>query len=137
MVNMRNAFAGLFAGLLILLVPVTAGAAAPKSSGKSVCETGHRGMPAYDRTCLKTGTFRVGAMMWLDLPAGSKGHESRDAFNRRSLCKYSGSFGGIRATVREVFNDVAYDNYRNYAHVLTSAGSVAALDCTALGYKIK
>lgn len=131
----------ILAGLLALFAPMGAADAAPmvKSSGKaakSVCETGYRGQPAYDRKCLKTGTFRDGAMLWLDLPAGKKGRESRDMENRRSVCKYAKNYGGIVPTVRELFNDVAYDAYRNHKIVLTYAGLVAKIDCRSMGYRV-
>ena len=121
----------ILSGLLALFAPMGAADAAPavKSSGKaakSICETGYRGQPAYDRKCLKTGTFRDGAMLWLDT----------DRRERREICKTAKRYGGILPAVRETFNDVAYDSYRNHEIVLTYAGLVAKIDCRSLGYRV-
>lgn len=137
MINVKQAFAGIIAGMIVLFGASGGASAAPVTkSTPSVCKTGHRGMPAYDRACLRSGTFRDGAALWLNLPAGSKGHESREAFNRRSLCKYAHEFGGIRNVAREANNDVAYDRFSNYHTVLNWSASVAVLDCTSMGYRV-
>lgn len=133
-----SALATILAGLIALFAPAGVADAAPavKSAGTSVCDTGYRGNPEYDRMCLRTGTFRDGALMWLSMPAGHRGHETRNMEDRRSVCKFAGQYGGIRPAVREIFNDVAYDRYTNYRTVLTYAGAVASLDCKSMGYKI-
>lgn len=121
----------ILAGLLALFAPMGAAdaASAVKSSGKtvkSICETGYRGQPAYDRTCLKAGTFRDGAMLWLDT----------DRRERREICKTAKRYGGIVPAVRETFNDVAYDAFRNHGTVLLYAGLVAKIDCRSMGYRV-
>lgn len=131
MINVRNAFAGVLAGLVAMFALSGSADAAPavKPSGKvakSICETGYRGQPAYDRKCLKTGTFRDGAMMWLET----------DRRDRREICKTAKRFGGILPAVRETFNDVAYDTYRNHKIVLMYAGLVAQIDCRSMGYRV-
>ncbi|MER6605741.1 hypothetical protein ABT282_07450 [Streptomyces sp. NPDC000927] len=132
---MRKIFAGLaITTALILGVGGNAGATPVKV--KSVCDTGHRGQPAYDAKCLKTGTFKSGALLWLSIPQGKKGSENPDNFDRRSLCKFAGRFGGIRVVAREAVADTAYDTYRNDGAVVKWATSVAALDCASMGYKI-
>jgi hypothetical protein len=34
-----------------------------------------------------------------------------------------------------MYNDVAYDTYRNYRFILRVTGAVAVIDCRALGVK--
>lgn len=134
-----SVLASFFAGLIALLMAPTNADAAPAAARPavtSVCQTGHRGMPEYDRKCLRTGTFKDGAMLWLSTPEGRKGRESRDMSDRRSICKYARTLGGIRPTVREIFNDVAYDSYRNHTTVLTWATLVAQTDCRSMGYRV-
>ncbi|MCP9209543.1 hypothetical protein [Streptomyces cucumeris] len=134
--NIRKAFAGILAGLALLFAPVMATEADAATKGKSVCDTGSRGQREYDRLCLKTGTFKDGAMLWLSVPAGKKGHEKRDAYNRRSQCKFAKEFGGITAVARDLSFDVAYDNFRNHATVLNWSAAVAKMDCRAMGYRV-
>lgn len=132
MINVRNAFAGVLAGFVAMFALGGSADAAPavkspgKAVAKSICETGYRGQPAYDRRCLKTGTFRDGAMMWLET----------DRRDRREICKTAKRFGGILPAVRETFNDVAYDAYRNHKIVLMYAGLVAKIDCRSMGYRV-
>lgn len=103
---------------------------------KSVCDTGFRGQPEYDRKCLKTGTFKTAANLWLSIPAGNPAHIGREDFTRRSICKFPGEFG-TRAAVREALTDVTYDSIRNYRQSLNWSADVAVLDCKSMGYKIK
>jgi hypothetical protein len=123
----------ILAGILALMAfnpPADAAPAAGTTLVKSVCETGYRGMPEYDRKCLKTGTFRDGALLWL-------GDASREgAAQRRAVCK-SAVKSGIRATVREFVFDMAYDSYRNHNTVISYATVTATADCLSMGYKIK
>lgn len=127
---MRAAFAGILAGLVALFSLGGSAEAAPARPAvkavKSVCETGYRGMPEYDRKCLKTGTFKSGAMLWLN----------NEAADRRATCKFATKVG-IRTAVRELVIDIAYDNYRNHETVIRYATVVGAAECKALGYKIK
>lgn len=127
--TMRNAFAGILAGIVALFAFSGTAEAAPalkRPAVQSVCETGFRGQPEYDRKCLKTGTFKSGAMLWLD----------NAATDRKAACK-SAVKAGIRMAVRELVFDVAYDTYRNHNTVITYATAVATAECKALGYKIK
>lgn len=122
---------------ITMVVGIGGSATAAPVKAKSVCETGHRGQAAYDRKCLTTGTFKQAAALWLTIPAGTKGRESADAFNRRSLCKFAGRFGGTKAVAREAVTDVAYDRFRNHVTVINWSASVAVMDCKSMGYKIK
>lgn len=135
---MRKIITTLVVGMAMILGITTGGtASAAPVKAKSVCETGHRGDKAYDAKCLKTGTFKSGVSLWFAIPAGKAGRENIDAFNRRSICKFSGKLGGIKNAVGEAVGDVAYDAFRNNGTVVKWAVSVAKLECAAAGYKIK
>jgi hypothetical protein len=132
MTKIRNTFAGVLAMLVVLLgMGGTAQAADKRPSVRSVCETGYRGMPAYDAQCLTRGTFKDGAALWLRDGDGNRVSKA----DRRSMCRDSRAVGGIRPAVRDWFFDVAYDSYRNHRTVLRYAGAVAYLDCRALGVR--
>lgn len=137
MINLRirAAFAGILAGFITLATATTDAGAAPvhRTAVPSVCKTGYRGMPEYDAKCLRTGTFKDARNLWHGRVAGWE----FTATDRRHACKTAGQYGGIRAAVREVFNDAAYDRFRNYGAVLTDAGIVAAYDCRSMGYAVK
>ena len=135
--NARKPVLTILAGLAALFgFNPPADAATPRTAAASVCETGHRGQPAYDRKCLRSGTFKIAAMMWLSIPEGAKGRESDGAYNRRSVCKFAGRYGGTRTAVRELLTDVTYDSIRNWGQSLTWSADTAVIDCTSLGYKI-
>lgn len=128
------------AGFLALFAFNSPADAAPVGTAvkaaRSICETGYRGQPEYDRKCLKTGTFKTAANLWLGIPAGNAAHVGREDFTRRSICKFPGA-DGTRAAVREALTDVTYDSVRNYRQSLTWSAQVAVLDCASMGYKIK
>ncbi|MFE0472591.1 hypothetical protein ACFW2V_13350 [Streptomyces sp. NPDC058947] len=121
----------ILAGFIALMTFNPPADAAPmRAAVKSVCDTGYRGMPEYDRKCLKTGTFRDGAMLWL-------GDGTREgAAQRRAVCTAAVK-SGIRIAVREFVFDVAYDRFRNHNAVITYATVTATADCLSMGYKIK
>lgn len=126
--------------LALLTAPSGVADAAPAAGTRaaavrSICETGYRGNPEYDRKCLVTGTFKSGATLWLSVPEGRKGHVGREDYTRRSICAYPGEFG-TRDAVTEALTDVAYDHYRNYRTVLRHAADTAVLDCRSMGYRI-
>lgn len=131
----RTAFTGALLSMLTLFgISTGADAAVPLKAGKSVCKTGFRGQPAYDRLCLKTGTARDGLRLWLGMPLGKKGHETRDLSDRRSVCKYGAKmYGSVGAAVREINHDMAYDRFRNHNTVLGYAGAIATADCISMG----
>lgn len=121
-----------FAVLFGISAPADAAPAGGKRPAvRSVCETGHRGMPEYDRKCLVTGTFASGVMLWF---ADSDGHRYTTR-ERRAACRDARSTGSVRRGVTDALNDVAYDRYRNHRYVLRVAGLVAVMDCRALGIK--
>lgn len=131
--KVSSAFVGILVTLFVAAGMVPDAGAAPAAS---VCETGFRGQPAYDAKCLRTGTFKTAALMWLDVPAGNAAHVGREDFTRRSICKFPGKFG-TRAAVVEALTDVTYDSIRNYRQSLRWSADTAVLDCKSMGYKIK
>lgn len=106
-----------------------------EAGGRSVCETGFRGQPAYDRECLTIGVVGDAGALWYGTPKGSKGAERDDATNRRSICKYAGRHGGIKRAATELVTDMSYDAYRNHKAVNSWVVSMALVDCRAMGYK--
>lgn len=120
-----------FAVLFGITAPADAAPAVKRPAVRSICETGHRGMPEYDRKCLVTGTFAHGAMLWL---ADSDGHRYT-ARERRAACRDARATGSIRRGAADMLHDVAYDTYRNHGYVLRVAGLIAVMDCRALGIK--
>jgi hypothetical protein len=92
----------------------------PAAAVTSVCATGFRGQPAYDRLCLKKGTRATGAALWFALDAASK----------RDVCRA----GNVRKMAADALNDVAYDRYRNHGTVLAGVSDAAQGDCLRLGY---
>lgn len=134
---MRKPIVTILAGLVALFA-FSAPADAAVQSGKrpavrSVCETGHRGMPEYDRKCLKTGTVMDGVNLWFRYIDGGAVSKA----DRKAFCKDATSTGHTRAGIIDGLFDVAYDNYRNHARMLSIAGTVGVWDCQALGVKIK
>lgn len=105
------------------------------SSGKpSVCATGFRGQPAYDRQCLKTGTPGQAAALWFDTAEGKRGHEHDSMETRRDVCRFAARHGGVRKEAAEMVNDMAYDAYRNHKAVIGWFADAAQGDCLRLGY---
>jgi hypothetical protein len=135
--NYTNRVSLLLAGIIALLMaPSGAADAAPMggtrvAAGRSVCETGYRGMPEYDRYCLVNGTARDGMRLWFAEIDGKR-YSVRE---RRAMCRDARATGSIRRGAMDLMNDVAYDRYRNYRDVLRVTGAVAVLDCRALGIK--
>lgn len=133
----RSATFSFLAGLIALLMAPTNADAAPAAPARpavtSVCETGYRGMPEYDRKCLRTGTVLDGVNLWF---RDGNGHLI-SATGRRAACNDATSTGRTRAGIIDSLYDVAYDQYRNHRLVLSVAGTVGVMDCQALGVKIK
>lgn len=126
------AFAGIAVGMTVLFAP-TASASAPKS----VCDTGHRGQPAYDRACLRTGTAGDAALLWfVSMPEGRKGKERDGVMTRRSICKYAPRHGGLKAWATDAVFDVTYDSYRNNKAVNGWVVDIARADCKRMGYRV-
>lgn len=128
----------LLAGIIaLLLAPSGAADAAPQrgkaAAVRSICETGYRGMPEYDRKCLKTGTVLDGVNLWF------RDGDNRliKAADRRAFCRDANQAKTTRAGIIDGLFDVAYDNYRNHKFVLSVAATVGVLDCQQLGIKIK
>jgi hypothetical protein len=111
------AFAGITAGLVTIFGAVSPGASAAPAS---VCQTGHRGQPAYDRACLHTGKEADGGAAWVSIGKDS----------RRAVCKG----GNVRAKAIDAVTDVTYDRYRNYKQVSGWAADMAQGECLRKGY---
>lgn len=126
--------------VVVMVLAMLAGAGAVASAAtrptgaevKRICETRGRGDADYRRYCMRYGTVLDGARMWLSIPLGVKGRESREAYDRRSLCKFAGEFGGVRAVAREAVFDMAYDRFLNHESVIRGTQRVAVWDCARL-----
>lgn len=119
----------ILAGITAATIGLFAYIGSPATSGQplelagassSVCATGFRGQPAYDRRCLTTGTRATGAALWFGTPTAT----------RRDVCRG----GNVRTMAAETLNDVAYDRYRNHTVVLAGVSDAAQGDCLRLGY---
>jgi len=128
----------LLAGIIALLMAPSGVADAAtdvkRPAVRSICETGQRGNPEYDRKCLKTGTVLDGVNLWFRYIDTGK---LVPVSERRALCKDATSTGHTRAGIIDGLFDVAYDSYRNHKFVLSVAATVGVMDCQALGVKIK
>mgnify|MGYP001609186576 CR=1 FL=1 len=134
MINIRGAFAGVLAALLMVLgISGTAQAADKRPAVRSVCETGFRGQPAYDAKCLKTGTVLNGVNLWFRSFDGKLISNA----DRRAFCKDANQARTTRAGIIDGLFDVAYDHYRNHMFVLNVTATVGVMDCKQLGIKIK
>lgn len=138
---MRKPILTVLAGFIALFGFTPAADAAPLPGGgsrayaKSVCETGYRGMPEYDRKCLKRGTVLDGVNLWFRYIDTNK---MVPVSERKFLCREATAMGmGTRQEIIDILNDIAYDHYTNYGTMLNIAGTVAVWDCKALGVKIK
>lgn len=125
------AFAGITAAMVALFAPT-----ATATSARSICETGFRGQPAYDRECLSTGVVGEAGALWYGFPKGVKGKERDDSATRRGVCKYAHRHGGIKRAAVELVTDLTYDSYRNHKQVDRWVISMAVIDCHVMGYKV-
>lgn len=129
----------LLAGIIALLLAPSGVADAAPAGGtraaavRSICETGFRGQPEYDRKCLKTGTVLDGVNLWFR----DGDNKLIKAADRRAFCRDANQAKTTRAGIIDGLFDVAYDNYRNHKFVLSVAATVGVMDCQALGVKIK
>ena len=137
---MRKPIVTILAGFVALFAFSAPADAAPaggkRPAVRSVCETGYRGMPAYDRLCLTRGTVLDGVNLWFR-EGGARNGKLIKAADRRAFCRDASATGNTRAGIIDGLNDVAYDHFRNYRLVLNVAGTVGVMDCKALGVKIK
>jgi hypothetical protein len=136
---MRKPITTILAGFLALFAFTPSADAAPadgkRAAVRSVCETGYRGMPEYDRKCLKRGTVMDGVNLWFRYIDTNKMVPVKE---RKFLCREATAMGmGTRQEIIDILNDVAYDHYTNYGTMLNIAGTVAVMDCKMLGIKIK
>lgn len=134
---MRKPIVTILAGLVALFSfnsPADAAESVKRPAVRSVCETGYRGMPAYDRECLTRGTVLDGVNLWFRYIDTGKVVPARE---RRALCLDATATGHTRAGIIDALNDVTYDHFRNYRFVLSVAGTVGVMDCKAMGVKIK
>lgn len=129
------------AWVILLTAPIADADATPPRTQRvtinpSICDTGFRGDPAYDRACLRKGVVGDAGALWYGIPRGRKGHESDDFADRRSICAYAPRYGGIKTMVTELITDMTYDSFTNNAAVDRWAVSMARVDCTAMGYRV-
>lgn len=134
MINIRRAVATITTtattALLLACSPTPASTA-------TICATGYRGQPAYDRACLTTGTPRTASDLWDAVPEGRAGRERDDMTTQRGICRYAYRHGGIMVWSRELVADMTYDSYRNHETINTWVGQDAALTCAQLGYRVR
>lgn len=123
-------------GLLMASSSAEAGETHRAIVNPSICDTGFRGDPAYDRACLTKGVVGDAGALWYSTPKGIKGEEVDDAMNRRSICKYAYRHGGIKRAATELVTDLTYDAYVNHKQVDAWVVSNARVDCKAMGYRV-
>lgn len=133
---MRKPILTVLAGFIALFGFNAPADAAPADGTRaaSICETGWRGMPEYDRKCLVRGDVLDGVNLWFRHIDTNKRVSVRD---RREFCHYANEAKTTRAGIIDGLYDIAYDHYVNHRAMLSVAGTVGVLDCKALGIKIK
>lgn len=115
----RTMFAGMLAGLIALFTFTPGAEATPKALTASVCETGFRGQPAYDRMCLTRGDYFDAMRMW------ENGYSRAE---RKAQCRTALRVG-MPAVVRETRGDVLFDTYRNYRGMIRLTAWAGAAEC--------
>lgn len=93
----------------------------------SVCDTGFRGQPAYDRLCLATGKQSDAGVAWYVGYSDSQ---------RKADCRSVKRLGGMRNVVKETRGDVLYDSFRNHKDMIRWTADMGAANCKAWGYKV-
>lgn len=122
MMTIRRAFTGIGAGLVLLFTATSTADATPATTtphSKSVCTTGFRGQPAYDRLCLTTGDLGDAAYEW---------YAPYNRSERRAQCRMAVRLG-YRAMVTETRGDVLSDTYRNDHAMVRMVAVVARAEC--------
>lgn len=124
MTGIRRAFTGIGAGLALLFTPTTAADATPAPTARvTVCETGFRGQPAYDRACLITGNYRHAQREW---------RTGYTLAERKQQCR-TALRTGMPALVTETRGDVIGDRYRNNHAMVTLTAWAGAAECYRIG----
>lgn len=124
-----TAFAGITAGM-VALFGFTAEAATVHTA-PSVCKTGFRGQPDYDRHCLKRGTVGDAGVVWF---YGGNDKALSDT-TRRQICREVKRYHGMRNLVHELYGDVIYDSFKNNGQMEKWTASMGTSDCAALGIR--
>lgn len=119
---MMGAAAVLGVGLMLL-----APSADASTTARSVCDTGFRGQPAYDRLCLATGKQSDAGVAWYVGYSDSQ---------RKADCRSAKRLGGMRNVVKETRGDVLYDSFRNHKDMIRWTADMGAANCKAWGYKV-
>lgn len=114
----RTAFAGIIAGLITLATPGQALPAPAPETQPTVCATGFRGQPDYDRLCLVTGTRATARELWYGQPAPRRALQCRDALGT-----------GMRSVVHNALGDVISDTYRNDRQTESRVAAVGIAEC--------
>lgn len=123
--NIRRALSGIsLATILTLAFNPPADAATAPTARTSVCETGFRGQPAYDRACLVTGTYRDAVREW-------KRPYSRA--ERKQQCR-TALRTGMASVVTETRGDMITDRYRNDDAMKRAVAWVGVRECFRIGH---
>jgi hypothetical protein len=135
MISIGRAFAGITLGMITLFTATTPGAQASTPTAHhpvaSVCDTGYRGQPAYDRACLSTATMASSVATWY---AGTDSAHPLTPDQRRALCRQAKRHG-MASVVHETYGDVLYDTYANNRQAERWTTAVGRGECWALGYR--
>ncbi len=116
----RRALTGVtLTALLTAAFNLPADAAPAPQARTSVCETGFRGQPAYDRACLVTGTYRDAQREW------KRGYTPAQ---RKQQCR-TALHTGMPALVTETRGDVIGDRYRNDRRMRQLTARAGAVEC--------
>lgn len=122
--NIRRALSGIsLATILTLAFNPPADAAPEPVSRTSVCDTGFRGQPAYDRACLITGNYRHAQREW---------RTGYTLAERKKQCR-TALRTGMPALVTETRGDVIGDRYRNNHAMVTLTAWAGAAECYRIG----
>lgn len=121
MITIWRAFAGITAGLVLLMTALSPSAQSAPASHRelSVCDTGFRGQPDYDRMCLIIGDYYDAKNEW------------RGGFSlgeRKAQCR-TALRTGMPAMVRETRGDVLYDTYSNNETMVRLTAWAGAAEC--------
>lgn len=119
--NIRRALSGISLATLLALAPgIPADAATEPTARTSVCQTGFRGQPAYDRACLITGNYFDAQHVWA--------HSGYNRAERKAQCR-TALRTGMRTVVIETRGDVISDHYRNDRAMIRLVAWAGADEC--------
>jgi hypothetical protein len=124
LMGIRRAFTGIGAALVVLFAPSTAADAAPAPTHRpSICDTGFRGQPAYDRACLTVGDYTDAKREW---------RTGYTPAQRKAQCR-TALRTSMPSLVTETRGDVIFDRYRNRRAMITLTAWAGAAECYRIG----